>query len=33
MRRPSRFDYRIIVISFSIALIFGAAAAWLTTIL
>ena len=32
MRRPSRFDYRIIVISFAIALTFGGAAAWLTTI-
>ena len=32
MRRVSRYDYRIIVIGLAIALVFGAAGAWLTTI-
>ena len=32
MRHPSRFDYRIIVINLAIALFFGGATAWLTTI-
>ena len=32
MHRVSRYDYRIIVMDFAIALVFGGAGAWLITI-